>query len=1380
MSHDPKQQTNLIRDYLDGSLPPEQASEAERIIESDPSACTIPSGQDKLETFIGRLQEALAMPPFPSEQNDRPIDRVRQAVSEQMQQSPSHADDTAGFTSNDPSLPSAPPADAAQHPALPFLSPPQSADEIGRLNGYRVLRQLGEGGMGLVFEAEDIRLKRRVALKVMKPEVAAKEHNRARFIREAETAAKVEHDHICPIYQVGEENGVPFIAMPFLKGEALDARLKRQKPLPIADAVRIGLEIAAGLAAAHEAGLVHRDIKPGNVWLEEDRPGARKSAALARSARVRILDFGLARLAADDMQLTQSGAIMGTPSYMAPEQARSKPVDHRADLFSLGVMLYEMTTGRRPFTGGDTMSILTSLAIDIPTAPNQVNPAIPAVLSDLISKLLSKLPEERPADGHVVAEALLAILAQSARPIVEAMSAPALGAPLATAADATAVDPWQAIDESSPPAAPVATAAPATSSKSQKSRGKGVWIALALALLALGGGGFAAYTLFFQTKDGTLVVDVEGEADVRFKNGKLLIYDAQNNLKYTLMPQERTKAIAPGSYKVAVSGADGVQLETEEFVMTKDGFTVRVKAVPAPEVRQFALCLDQKSDRVTFEGLKVDLQKPGCCEFWVEQRGVESGVPLLLTGENQCLYFQFGGGIFHVTAVPKIGDSGNKSRCVTVFTKQVPAGMMHVAGSWSGNGDYRLYVNGNRADSKYESAYIYSKAPHSQIIPDPAGKPNEGFFALRRMRLSSTDRYQKEFTPQPQFDKDSSTIALYRFDEGQGDKLADSSGNGHDGNITGGKWARLDGNQKLDWAQLAPWSDIRQFALYLNHRNDSVAFPTLQVDLAKPGCCEFWLEQRRIAVSGPLWLVGKDQCLYFQTGVDGSLQMVAVPKIVDLVNKSDSVNCVVNKLPSGPIHVAGSWSGDGDFRLFVNGKPADYTYKSSYVFPKLAQSRIIPREPRDPTAGPEAPIDEFLALRQLRLSNLMRYTTDFTPAERLARDDSTVALYRVDEGEGDKLTDSSGNGHHGKITGGRWVKLEGNRKIDWNQFVPSADPDRKAAEYVLSIGGDVRVNGEETVIKAMTQLPKSPFQLTSCFLAYNQKVTDQGLSVFKDCINLTVLSLRNTNVTDIGLEHFKNCKDLVFLSLEDAKVSDGGMQYFKDCAKLIQLDLIHTDVGDAGLAHFKECRELKRLFLNQTQVSDAGLENFGQCKKLEDLYLGRTKVTGRGLALFKDCENLRSLDVEDLPVDDNSLAPFKDRKHLISINLSGTKATDEGLALFKACEDLSQFHLNNIKITDASLKHFKNWKKAASIQLTKADVSDAGLAHLKDCKELKELGLYLTKVTDAGLKHLKECPNLALVDARQTKVTAAGIDELRKALPRCKILWDGGVVEPAK
>ena len=296
-------------------------------------------------------------------------------------------------------------ADDADDP-LCALAPAEAAGEIGRLGGYRVLRLLGRGGMGAVFEAADDRLGRRVALKVMLPSLAAKASARQRFLREAKAAAAVEHDYIVPIYQTGEDRGVPFLAMPLLAGETLDDRLKGG-PLPAADVLRVGREVAEGLAAAHAAGLVHRDIKPSNVWLERTAAGAFK--------RVRILDFGLARSATGADGLTQSGAVLGTPAYMAPEQARGEAVDARADLFSLGVVLYHAATGRRPFPGSDTFSILTALATTEPTPAARVNPAVPAGLSALVARLLSKNPAGRPASAGAVADELARLAGSSAR-----------------------------------------------------------------------------------------------------------------------------------------------------------------------------------------------------------------------------------------------------------------------------------------------------------------------------------------------------------------------------------------------------------------------------------------------------------------------------------------------------------------------------------------------------------------------------------------------------------------------------------------------------------------------------------------------------------------------------------------------------------------------------------------------------------------------------------------------------------------------------------------------------------------------------------------------------------------------------------------------------
>jgi len=290
-----------------------------------------------------------------------------------------------------------PPQDLAQTfaaEALDFLTPPQTPAELGRLGSYRVLKLLGQGGMGLVFEAEDVLLQRSVAVKIMHPHLAREANAQERFLREARAAAALKHEHVVTIFQVGMEKDVPYLVMEFLAGDSLADRLKREPALSMSETVRIGREIAAGLAGAHHKGLIHRDIKPSNIWLQTPE------------GRVRILDFGLARPVTSDVRLTQSGAILGTPAYMAPEQAAGESIDARADLFSLGCVLYQMTTGRLPFAGPSVMAVLQKLAVENPRPPAEINPSVPAPLSDLIVRLLAKDPAQRPASAQAVVDEL--------------------------------------------------------------------------------------------------------------------------------------------------------------------------------------------------------------------------------------------------------------------------------------------------------------------------------------------------------------------------------------------------------------------------------------------------------------------------------------------------------------------------------------------------------------------------------------------------------------------------------------------------------------------------------------------------------------------------------------------------------------------------------------------------------------------------------------------------------------------------------------------------------------------------------------------------------------------------------------------------------------
>lgn len=277
------------------------------------------------------------------------------------------------------------------------LRPPEGPGEVGRLGPYRIRKVLGSGGMGVVFAAEDVRLRRPVALKVMKGTLAADPDCRERFLREARAAAALSHDNIISVYHVDEDNGIPFLAMPLLQGETLQSRLAREGRLPPEEVLRIGREVAAGLAAAHEQGLIHRDIKPANIWLE------------AGTGRAKILDFGLARTMQGGVQMTKTGQIIGTPSYMAPEQARGQAVDVRSDLYSLGVVLYALCTGRLPFPHTDVYALLAALVTETPPPVQSLNPKVPPPLADLVTRLLGKQPENRPPSAQAVVEVIQAI-----------------------------------------------------------------------------------------------------------------------------------------------------------------------------------------------------------------------------------------------------------------------------------------------------------------------------------------------------------------------------------------------------------------------------------------------------------------------------------------------------------------------------------------------------------------------------------------------------------------------------------------------------------------------------------------------------------------------------------------------------------------------------------------------------------------------------------------------------------------------------------------------------------------------------------------------------------------------------------------------------------
>jgi WD40 repeat protein len=283
---------------------------------------------------------------------------------------------------------------------LAFLQPSSEPGSLGRLGHYEVMKVLGHGGFATVVQAFDEVLQRVVAIKVLSSQMAITSPARKRFLREARAAAAVRDDHVVQIHAV-EERPRPYLVMDYIPGQTLQQKLDATGPLEASEMVRLAVQIARGLAAAHAQGLIHRDIKPSNILLE---PGTETKAKLT--------DFGLAR-AADDASLTQSGVIAGTPQYMAPEQALGEPIDHRADLFSLGSVFYVMLSGRPPFRAPSALAVLKRVCEDTPRPIREIIPEAPPWLCNLISKLHAKKPDKRFQTAQEIADLL-------ARPPVEA------------------------------------------------------------------------------------------------------------------------------------------------------------------------------------------------------------------------------------------------------------------------------------------------------------------------------------------------------------------------------------------------------------------------------------------------------------------------------------------------------------------------------------------------------------------------------------------------------------------------------------------------------------------------------------------------------------------------------------------------------------------------------------------------------------------------------------------------------------------------------------------------------------------------------------------------------------------------------------------------
>ncbi len=502
--------------------------------------------------------------------------------------------------------------------AVDFLAPSEKPGSLGRLGEYEITEIIGRGGFGIVLKAFDEELHRVVAIKVLNPALATSGTARKRFLREAKAAAAVSHDHVVTIHAVNGSNNPPYLVMQHISGVSLQDRLDKRGPVELKEVLRIGAQAASGLAAAHSQGLVHRDIKPANILLETG------------SERVKITDFGLAR-AADDASLSQSGVIAGTPQFMAPEQARGEAIDHRADLFSLGSVLYTLCTGRAPFRAVNAMAVLKRVCEEDPRPIREINPDIPDWLCAIIGKLHAKDPKDRIQSAKEVAELLGQHLAHLQQPGQVPMPAP-LSAASRAASAAGLPDP--------------------RGDASRLARRRRVWLAAAIALVLAGAAAVSLRLFLTRTglirlefDDPTVVVTLDGpEGSYESRPGQDFHFYWNRPGRWTLRAFKDKRLI----YTRHVDLAPGQNL------------VLRVPGEPPPDSAKEDGWV-QLFNGTNLAGWKTHPNQPG---NWTVEQGILIGRG---PGQVSHLFSERGDYTdFHLRAVAKInyrGNSGIYFRC---------------------------------------------------------------------------------------------------------------------------------------------------------------------------------------------------------------------------------------------------------------------------------------------------------------------------------------------------------------------------------------------------------------------------------------------------------------------------------------------------------------------------------------------------------------------------------------------------------------------------------------------------------------------------------------------------------------------------------------------
>jgi len=1288
------------------------------------------------------------------------------------------------------------------------MATPSGIETLGELAGpasnapaqigeYVLLGELGRGGMGVVFRAEDPHLKREVALKVMLPQFASNPQAKARFVREARAQAKVEHDHVAAIHQVAEHEGLPYLVMPLLKGMTLHAALRANSRPPINEVIRIGRETAEGLAAAHEKGLVHRDIKPANIWLE------------GKKLRVKVLDFGLARIASDadaegtEGPVTREGAVVGTPAYMSPEQGRGLPVDGRTDLFSLGVMLYQMTTGELPFRGSTTLAILTALAVDNPPPPITRNPAVPPHLSDFVMRLLAKDPAYRPPTAEIAAEELRAIEAG----MVNAVRVIPLDAPPPIILAQDGPDPFAELDatevNTAPDAEPVhetddvPEAVPVRSAK--QGGGIPMWAVVGGVLLAVAGVVGLVASQMAKKPEVVLKEESPVPSPAPKREMKPPLTSTQTAVAWVLKSGGTVSGGIPGSFVPVTDPA------------TIPG-TVQQINLPGPAI-----------DATSLENLRglpsLHTLELGTTPLTDSGFKTLAGLPLAKTLESLAIRLSelTDSGLDQLVAFPNLKHLSVKGQ----FTPEGLAKIRNLSNLRElalGGSDLTdahlaslkdlpltyLYLGENNRLTDTGLANLGQMKSLTNLTFDGTGVTDaglrtvvDGMPALTGLSLTDLSHV--------------TNAGLEHLKQSRIRVVSIGASNLTTKTVTPLPRCRITVGAKI----IAEPSDA-----HFREANRLVNLPNRRVTVKLADGTKVEAVKPDELPDEPFTLVGVE----LSGGTpDEVKRLVATPTLEYFTEAggaitSESIRALLASKGTLALFYSASEMSDDDLKILGE-------------FTKLKQ--VHASGPRVTDAG----VKHLTALKELTGIALPKTSLTSAGVGELVTLTALGKLELYDTWVGDDAVDSlsklkgltSLNITRTRITATGHAKLAKNLpkcRIEWE------DPNRSVARWALEQPKGFKLalelpGGKMVVAESIENIPEGPFTILQ-ILSHGATFTDSDVRRLGGLKGLTVLSLRQNNtVSDVGVRDLLHLKDSLY-AIDPMAITDAGMETLAAFSLLRSLSL-GSGVTDRGIKQLAALPKLETLLLTNSNVSDASVEVLGQIPKLTYLYLHRTRITEAGYkklqAALPTCKiewtagdvdreigelvlkrggtlgittpagfieikrgdklpegkfTIKGLNAElSKEVQDDDVKRIAQLRELDTLIIASTSVTNEGIAHLTALPQLHALFVGGLPLTDDGILPLKKFS-LLKLHIGETKITDASIPLIAGFDKLDELNLFKVAITDEGLKGLAKLQSLRKLMIGQTKVTEAGVKQLAKSLPQCSIEWDGGIIEPTK